>query len=93
MENKYFSTEEIIEGGLEFNIDDIIHLLVQDARNQFSGFFMMKGARVNIDEIIKVWIPKAELKTLEEYISSNDDYKNHISEITQKFLEINPKIF
>ena len=89
MKETYFSKEEIKEE--DFGLEEVLHHLIEDTRNQFWGLDIMVKKNTPIEEIKSDWVPK--LKTLEEYLSSNKNYNKHISEITQKFLEINPKIF
>lgn len=89
MKETYFSKEEIKEE--DFDLNDVLPHLIEDTRNQFLGVYIMVKKNTPIEEIKNDWVP--QLKTLEEYLSSNPDYNKHISEITQKFLEVNPNIF
>ncbi len=79
----------------EFNMNDIIHHLIEDTRNQFFALEFLEKQKITIDKIVNTWIPKArekgELKTLEDFISKYDN--KHIAEITEGFLKINPNIF
>jgi|GEM_PF-4601141 len=79
----------------EFKMDDIIHHLIEDTRNQFFALEFLEKQKIAIDKIVNSWIPrtieKNELKTLEDFILKYDN--KHIVKITEGFLKINPNIF
>lgn len=79
----------------EFKMDDIIHHLIEDTRNQFFALEFLEKQKIAIDKIVNSWIPRAieknELKTLEDFILKYDN--KHIVKITEGFLKINPNIF